>query len=151
MQTRTWQTGIARPIRLRRRLDNVCTSYLLCLRVVTTKHALANAARFAARHPSQCSKMVPHHGHVAVSTLESLSKTHAKPRATGLNALPGRPWKSAISIASPRPRRASLPPAHAQTCTPGNGFGLGPQGTHRVLLLHDRLIPLRPLPFYSQT
>jgi hypothetical protein len=66
MQPRTLPTWLARQIRLRRRLDNVCTSYLLFLMVVTTKHSLENAARFSALHKSQFSKMLQHHSNVAV-------------------------------------------------------------------------------------
>ena len=58
MRAQTMQTWIARPIFVRLRLENVCTSYLLFLMVVTTKHSLEEAARFAGLHKSQCSKML---------------------------------------------------------------------------------------------
>ena len=38
MRAQTVQTWIARHILVRRRLENVCTSYLLFLMVVTRKH-----------------------------------------------------------------------------------------------------------------
>jgi hypothetical protein len=150
MQTRTLQTWIARQIGLRRRLENVCTSYLLFLMVVTTKHSLENAARFSARHKSQFSKMLKHHGNVAVYTLESLSKKQAKQLAKALNSLQGLPWKIAIIVDSTLQRRASLHPANAKTFNHGNGFVIGHQWTNIVLILNDTLIPLRPIPFYSQ-
>ena len=78
MRARTLQTWIARHIRLRRRLENICTSYLLFLMVVTTKHSLEEAARFSGLHTSQFSKMLKYHGNIAVYTLESLSKKQAK-------------------------------------------------------------------------
>ena len=56
MRARTLQTWIARRIGVRRRLARVCTSYLLFLMVVTTKHSLEEAARFAGLHQSPCSK-----------------------------------------------------------------------------------------------
>ena len=150
MQTRTLQTWIARQIRLRRRLENVCTSYLLFLMVVTTKHSLENAARFSALHKSQFSKMLQHHGNVAVYTLESLSKKQAKQLATALNSLQGLPWKIAIIVDSTPQRRASLHPENAKTFNHGHGFVIGHQWTNIVLILNDMLIPLRPIPFYSQ-
>ena len=150
MQTRTLQTWIARQIRLRRRLENVCTSYLLFLMVVTTKHSLENAARFSALHKSQFSKMLQHHGNVAVYTLESLSKKQAKQLAKALNSLQGLPWKIAIIVDSTLQRRASLHPENAKTFNHGNGFVIGHQWTNIVLILNDVLIPLRPIPFYSQ-
>ena len=53
MWARTLQTWIARRIGVRRRLERVCTSYLLFLMVVTTKHSLEEAARFSGLHTSQ--------------------------------------------------------------------------------------------------
>jgi hypothetical protein len=150
MQTCTLQTWIARQIRLRRRLENVCTSYLLFLMVVTTKHSLENAARSSALHKSQFSKMLKHHGNVAVYTLESLSKKQAKQLAKALNSLQGLPWKIAIIVDSTLQRRASLHPENAKTFNHGHGFVIGHQWTNIVLILNDMLIPLRPIPFYSQ-
>jgi hypothetical protein len=47
-------------------------------------------------------------------------------------------------------QRASLPPENAKTFKHGQGCVVGPQWTNSVLLLHDMLIPLRPIPSYSQ-
>ena len=66
MRTPTVQTWIARHILVRRRLENVCTSYLLFLMVMTTKHSLEEAARFSGLHKSQFSKMLKAHSTVAV-------------------------------------------------------------------------------------
>ena len=68
MRARTLQTWMARRIGVRRRLERVCTSYLLFLMVVTTKHSLEEAARFSGLHKSQFSKMLKAHSNVAVST-----------------------------------------------------------------------------------
>lgn len=53
MRAQTLQTWIARHIWVRLRLERVCTSYLLFLMVVTTKHSLEEAARFTGLHKSQ--------------------------------------------------------------------------------------------------
>ena len=150
MRARTLQTWIARRIGVRRRLERVCTSYLLFLMVVTTKHSLEEAARFSGLHKSQFSKMLKAHSKVAVSTLESLSKKQAKHVSKARQKLKELPWNIAIVVDSTLQHRASLHPANAKTFNHGQGFVVGHQWTNIVLILHDMLIPLRPIPFYSQ-
>ena len=150
MRAQTVQTWIARHILVRRRLENVCTSYLLFLMVVARKHSLEEAARFSGRHKSQFSKMLKAHSQVAVSTLESLSKKQAKQVAKARQKLKELPWDIAIVVDSTLQHRASLHPENAKTFNHGQGFVVGHQWTNIVLLLQDRLIPLRPIPFYSQ-
>ena len=60
------------------------------------------------------------------------------------------PWDIAIVVDSTLQHRASLHPENAKTFNHGQGFVVGHQWTNIVLLLQDRLIPLRPIPFYSQ-
>jgi Transposase DDE domain len=150
MRAQTVQTWIARHLLVRRRLTNVCTSYLLFLMVVTTKHSLEEAARFSGRHKSQFSKMLKAHSQVAVSTLESLSKKQARQVAKARQKLHELPWAIAIVVDSTLQHRASLHPENAKTFNHGQGFIVGHQWTNIVLLLNDMLIPLRPIPFYSQ-
>jgi Transposase DDE domain len=144
------QTWIKRQIAVRQRLARVCTSYLLFLLVVTTKHSLQEAARFSGLHPSLFSKMLQAHSKVAIMTLESLSKTQARQFAKTLERLNGLPWKIVIIIDSTLQHRASLHPENAKTFNHGKGYVLGHQWTNIVLLLGDMLIPLRPIPFYSK-
>jgi Transposase DDE domain len=150
MRVQTVQTWIARQIFVRRRLANVCTSYLLFLMVVTTKHSLEATARFSGLHKSQFSKMLKVHSKVAVYTLERLSKKQAKQVAKARQKLKELPWHIAIIVDSTLQHRASLPPENAKTFNQGKGYVIGHQWTNSVLLLHDLLIPLRPIPFYSQ-
>jgi hypothetical protein len=96
MQTRTLQTWIARRITIRHRLERVCTRYLLFLMVMTQKHSLEEAARFAGLHKAQFCKLLKYHSNVAISTLEGLSKKQAKQFAKPRQALKGLPWKIAI-------------------------------------------------------
>jgi hypothetical protein len=118
--------------------------------VVTTKHSLEEAARFSGLHKSQFSKMLKTHSNVAVYTLESLSKKRAKQVAKARQKLKELPWDIAIIVDSTLQHRASLHPENAKTFNHGKGFVVGHQWTNIVLLLHDMLIPLRPIPFYSQ-
>jgi hypothetical protein len=118
--------------------------------VATTKHSLKEAARFSGLHPSLFSKLLPSHAKGAITTLEHLSKTQARPFAKALPRVHGRPWKSAILIAATLQHRASLPPENTHTFNHGKGYVIGPQWPNVVLVLGDMLIPLKPIPFYSQ-
>lgn len=150
MQARTLQIWIARRIAIRQRLERVCTSYLLFLMVVTQKHSLEEAARFSGLHKSQFCKLLQSHSTMAISTLERLSKKQARQLAKPLHALQGLPWKIALIIDSTLQHRASLHPENAKTCKYGKGDVVGPQGTNIVLIIHDLLIPLRPMPYSSK-
>jgi len=146
----TLQTWITRRISVRQRLERVCTSYLLFLMVVTTKHSLEQAARFSGLHKSLFSKMLHSHSKVAIATLESLSKTQARQFSTVLQRVNGLPWKIVIIIDSTLQHRASLHPENAKTFNHGKGYVIGHQWTNIVLILGDMLIPLKPIPFYSK-
>src|SRR5256714_7042027 len=146
----TLQTWIKRHIAVRQRLERICTSYLLFLMVVTTKHSLEEAARFSRLHKSLFSKMLQSHSKVAMTPLESLSNTQARQFAEALSRLNGLPWKIVIIIDSTLQHRASLYPENAKTFNHGKGYVIGHQWTNIVLILGDMLIPLRPMPFYSK-
>jgi len=150
MLTGTLQTWIKRHIAVRQRLERVCASYLLFLMVVTTKHSLHEAARFSGLPPSLFSKMLQAHAKVAITTLESLSKTQARQFAKTLARVNGLPWKIVIIIDSTLQHRASLHPENAKTFNHGKGYVIGHQWTNVVLVLGDIVIPLKPIPFYSK-
>src|SRR5918996_5145653 len=150
MSAGTLQTWIKRQITVRRRLERICTSYLLFLMVATTKHSLKEAARFSGLHPSLFSKLLQSHAKVAITTLDSLSKRQARQFAKTLERVNGLPWKIVIIIDSTLQHRASLHPENAKTFNHGKGYVIGHQWTNIVLLLGDMLIPLRPLAFYSK-
>jgi len=61
------QTWVGRRLAVRTRLEQICVSALRFLMVVTRQHALAEAARFAGRHTSPCSTLLPSHTKVALS------------------------------------------------------------------------------------
>jgi len=124
--------------------------YLLFVMVVTTQHALEEAARFSGLHTSPFSKLLQAHSPVAVATLERLSKQQAKQVAHARQKLRELPWKIAMIVESTLQHRARLHPENANTFNHGQGFVVGHQWTNIVLLLHDLLMPLRPIPFYSQ-
>ena len=109
------QTWLTRHLSVRQRLERICTSYLLFLMVVTTKHSLEEAARFSGLHKSLFSKLLKSHSRVAITTLESLSKTQARQFAKALARRNGLPWKIVLIIDSTLQHRASLDPENAKT------------------------------------
>src|SRR6201982_4195615 len=150
MPAGTLHTRITRHIAVRRRLERICTGYLLFLMVATTKHSLKEAARFSGLHPSLFSKLLQSHAKVAITTLESLSKTQARQFARTLERVKGLPWKIVIIIDATLQHRASLHPENAHTFNHGKGYVIGHQWTNIVLVLGALLIPLKPIPFYSK-
>src|ERR671927_711959 len=143
-------TWITRHIAVRRRLERICTGYLLFLMVATTKHSLTEAARFSGLHPSLFAKLLHAHAQVAITTLDQLSKRQARQFAKALQRVHGLPWKIVILIDSTLQHRASLHPENAKTFHHGQGYVIGHQWTNVVLVLGDMLIPLPPIPFYSK-
>jgi hypothetical protein len=141
------QTWLKRRIAVRQRLERICTSYLLLLMVVTTKHSIEEAARFSGLHKSLVSKLLQSHSKVAIATLEKLSKTQARQFAKALTRVNGLPWKILILIDSTLQHRASRHPENSKTFNHGKGYVIGHQWTTIVLVLGDMLIPLRPIPF----
>ena len=147
MPAGTLHTWIKRHIAVRRRLERMCTGYLLFLMVATTKHSLKEAARFSGLHPSLFSKLLQSHAKVAITALEHLSKTQARQFAKALQRVHGLPWQIAIFIDATRQHRARLHPENPQTFNHGKGYVIGHQWTNVVLVLGDMLMPLKPMPF----
>jgi Transposase DDE domain len=150
MPAGTLHTWIKRHIAVRRRLERICTGYLLFLMVATTKHSLKEAARFSSLHPSLFAKLLHTHAQVAITTLDHLSKTPARQFAKALPRVHGLPWTIVIVIDATLQHRASLHPDNTQTFNHGKGYVIGHQWTNVVLVLGDILIPLKPIPFYSK-
>src|SRR4029434_6387492 len=98
MPAGTLHTWIKRHIAVRQRLERICTGYLLFLMVATTKHSLKEAARFSGLHPSLFAKLLQSHAQVAITTLESLSKTQARQFAKTLARVKGLPWKALVGF-----------------------------------------------------
>jgi len=93
MPAGTLHTWIKRHIAVRRRLERICTGYLLFLMVATTKHSLTEAARFSGLHPSLFAKLLHAHAQVAITT--PISSRKGKPsslprRSTASTGCPGK-------------------------------------------------------------
>lgn len=150
MSVPTWHAWIARRLSLPIRLQQVGISSLLLLMVATRKHFLEAAARFSGCHTSQCSQFLKPHASVALSPWQELSKQQAQRCSKPLQDLPGLPWKIALLMDSPRQQRARVQPENAKKFKHGQGFVIGHQWTNIVLIIHDILIPLPPIPYYSK-
>jgi len=137
---------IARHLSLPIRLQQVGISSPLFLMVVTRKHALEEAARFSGCQKSQCRRFLQTHSSVAISPWQKLSTQPAKRVAKTLHALQGLPWKMALLMDSTLQHRASVQPENAKKFNHGKGFVIGHPWTNMVVILHDILIPLPPIP-----
>jgi hypothetical protein len=151
MQAQTLTTWVARRISVRTRLQHACVSYLLFLMVVSQKHSFTQAARFSGLNKSVFCKLLRDHFHIAIYTLEELSKTQAKQFSKCLKSFKGLPWKIALLVDSTIQHRASLHPENAKKFNHGKGYVIGHQWTNIVLVINDILIPLPPIPFHSKT
>jgi hypothetical protein len=82
--------------------------------------------------------------------LQQRSTQPAKRVAKTLHALPGLPWKMALLMDSTLQHRASVQPENAKKFNHGKGFVIGHPWTNMVVILHDILIPLPPIPSYRK-
>lgn len=135
-----------------KRLKVVCLWYLLFLMISVRKHSLRAAADFSGLATSQFSRFLKNHTDVAVYNLDQLSKKQAKQFTAVLKPLAKSqlPWKVAILIDSTIEHRSSLHTDNVNRFNHGKGFQIGHQWTNVVLIINDKLIPLKPIPFYTK-
>ena len=131
---------------------NICCWYLMFLMLSTRKHTLQDAARFSGLDKSQFSRWLKNHSDLAVYNLNQLSKKQAKQFSRHFESPKGVsfPWSIMILIDSTIHGRSTLHTDNAKKFNHGKGFVIGHQWTNIVLLLHDMIIPLPPIPFYSR-
>jgi hypothetical protein len=134
----------------KKRIQNVCLCYLLCLMIETRKHSLEFATVLSGLNKSQFSRLLSNHSDTAVHTLESLSKKQAKIYAKVLKNIDHLPWKIVILIDSTIQERSSLHSENVQKFNHGKGFVIGHQWTNIVLIINGILIPLPPIAFHSK-
>ena len=136
-----------------KRLKVVCLWYLLFLMISVRKHSLRAAADFSGLATSQFSRFLQNHPDVAVYNLDQLSKKQAKQFSAVLKPLAkGQlPWTVAMLIDSTIEHRSSLHTDNVNRFNHGKGFQIGHQWTNVVLIINDKLIPLKPIPFYTKS
>ena len=134
------------------RQKTICIWYLIFLMVSTRKHTMQEAARFSGLHKSQFSRWLKNHLDIAACNLNQLSKKQARQFQGYIESLNTRsfPWSIMILIDSTIHGRSTLHTDNAKRFNHGNGFVIGHQWTNIVLLIHDTIIPLPPIPFYSR-
>jgi len=133
------------------RQKTICVWYLLFLMISTRKHTLQEAARFSGFHKSQFSRFLKNHSDVAGYNLSQLSRTQARQFSGSIDFLKDGsiPWRIGILIDSTLQGRSSLHTDNAKRFNHGKGFVIGHQWTNIVLLINGMIIPLTPIPFYS--
>lgn len=143
---------VRKHIQVEKRIQTICTWYLLFLMCTARKHSLQEAARFSEKNKSQFSRFLKKHSGAAVDALDQLSKKEAKRLSSSLNYL-GRstlPWKVALLIDSTLQPRSTLHTENAKRFNHGKGFVIGHQWTNIVLLINEKVVPLPPIAFYSR-
>src|SRR5262249_37234514 len=114
MPAGTLHTWIKRHIAVRRRLERICTGYLLFLMVATTKHSLTEAGGFSGLHPSALCQTLAHACpggyHHAGSALEKASPAVCqgappRPRAALENRDPHRQYAATPGQSAPGKRQ----------------------------------------------
>jgi hypothetical protein len=138
------------PDRGKKRIQNVCLYYLLCLMIETRKHSLKFATVLSGLNKSQFSRLLSNHSDTAVYTLEALSKKQAKIYAKVLKKIEHLPWKIVIIVDSTIQKRSSLHSENVQRFNHGKGFVIGHQWTNIVLIINGVLVPLPPIAFHSK-
>ena len=143
---------VGKHIQVEKRIQSICTWYLLFLMCTARKHSLQEAARFSEKNKSQFSRLLKKHSEAAVYTLDQLSKKEAKRVSNSLNYLgkSALPWKMALLIDSTLQRRSTLHTENAKRFNHGKGFVIGHQWTNIVLLINEKVVPLPPIAFYSR-
>ena len=124
----------------------------MSLMLESPKHTQTSASTHGDRNQSQYSRLLSGHEDLAKSSLTALGqktgKSLAKPGRTALVA--GAPWTIAIIIDATLHPRSSLNVHKAQRFNHGQGFVIGHQWTNIVVNINERIIPLRPIPFWSK-
>jgi hypothetical protein len=140
-------------ITVKKRLKVVCLWYLIFLMMSARKHSLTAAAKLSGLQTSQFSGFLKNHPDVAVYQLEQLSKKQARQFSPAIKALSAGqlPWKVAILVDSTIQHRCRLHSENVKRFNHGKGFQIGHQWTNIVLMINDKLIPLRPIPFYTKS
>lgn len=145
-----FKNWVSDQIAVNKRLKKIGVAYVIFLMVAVQKHSLEEASRFAGMNKSQFSRFLKKHSKLAVYTLDNLSKKQAKQFSKVLKQLKGVPWSIAILIDSTLQRRSTLHTCNAKRFHHGKGFVVGHQWTNIVLLVHDCIVPLPPIPYYSK-
>jgi len=115
-------------------------------------HTLTAAARFSGSSKSRFHYFLNNNADKAVYTLGELSKKQARQFSKINNGLStGKlPWNIAILIDATILKRSSLHTDNCKRFNHGKGFVVGHQWTNIVLQIHDKVIPLPPIAFYTK-
>jgi len=147
-----FSSWISNRIKVSKRLTPAITVYLIFLMASSRTHTLTAAARFSGSSKSRFHYFLNNNADKAVYTLGELSKKQARQFSKINNGLStGKlPWNIAILIDATILKRSSLHTDNCKRFNHGKGFVVGHQWTNIVLQIHDKVIPLPPIAFYTK-
>jgi len=131
------------------RLQCVVHWYLLSLCVDGPKRTQTFAAELSKKDKAQFSRLLNHHQALATDNLNELGK-HIARNQTRAPIVVGTPWTAFIIIDSTLHGRSSRHVQNAQSLSHGEGWVIGHQWTNIILVIGDKIIPLKPIPFYTK-
>ena len=132
------------------RLQSICLWYLLSVMIETRRHSLTFASELSRIGKASFCKFLKNHYNILAYTLENLSKKESKRFSTILKATGSLPWKIFILIDSTIQNRCSLKAENVQRFNHGKGYVIGHQWTNILLIFNGIIIPLPPIPFYTE-
>ena len=147
-----FKNWVSKKIAVKKRLQNIAVCYLIFLMLPVRKHSLEEASGIFEIDKSCFSKFLKNNSEAAVSDLNRPGRRAAKRLAKKYKriAKSGLPWKYFIIIDSTLHKRSSIHTDNSQKFNHGKGYVNGHQRTDVTLLINDTVIPLAPIPFYSE-
>ena len=143
---------ISKQIKASKRLNPAITAYLIFIMASSRLHTLTAAAKFSDSSKSRFHYFLKDNPDLAVYTLSELSKKQARQFSKINKGLSNAklPWNIAISVDATIQNRSSLHTENSKRFNHGKGFVVGHQWTNIVLHINDKVIPLPPIPFYTE-
>lgn len=142
---------IVQLLKIPSRLENIIPSYLISLMVEAARHSQSHAAKMFGLAVSQFSKLLSSHKELALENLNRLVRRRLN-RVVGKRRIvvSGSKWTVAIIIDATLHNRSSLHSENVQRFNHGDGWVIGHQWTNIVISINSEVIPLPPIPFYSE-
>lgn len=133
-----------------RLFDTICW-YLLSLMLPADKHSQANAEKISSKENSLFSKMLGGSLETSLLALNRSSRRRLKRlMKTRRNLVSGATWKIAIIIDATLHERSSRHIQNSKKFNHGKGWVIGHQWTNVVIAINGQVVPLPPIPFYTQ-
>ncbi|MEE4356288.1 MAG: hypothetical protein V2I97_07440 [Desulfococcaceae bacterium] len=116
----------------------------------TRKHSLTFASGLSGTGIPSFGKFLCNNDGIIIYTMNDLSKKQARTYSRVINKTEHLPWKIFIMADDTLQKRSSLKSENVQRFNHGKGFVIGHQWTDIILFFNGKIIPLPPIPFYSE-